>query len=193
MNHEPKIAVVHPDTLAAIGLRQLLQAVMPTLGVDAYRSAGEVPAGQADAYVHYFAAVAAVAAAPQFFAARRRQTIVLSPVPGAPLAGYHSICTSAPERSLVKALLALEQSAHGGGRNMPPPPAGGAAPSPREAEVMTLVVKGLINKEIAARLNISQATVVTHRHNLMEKLGLRSVSALAIYAVTHGYVDISEI
>ena len=101
MNHEPKIAVVHPDTLAAIGLRQLLQAVMPTLGVDAYRSAGEVPAGQADAYVHYFAAVAAVAAAPQFFAARRRQTIVLSPVPGAPLAGYHSICTSAPERSSI--------------------------------------------------------------------------------------------
>ena len=58
---------------------------------------------------------------------------------------------------------------------------------------MVLIVKGLINKEIASRLNISLATVVTHRHNIMEKLALKSVSALTIYAVTRGYVDISEI
>ena len=42
-------------------------------------------------------------------------------------------------------------------------------------------------------LNISLATVVTHRRNIMDKLGLKSVSALTIYAVTRGYVDIGEI
>ena len=65
--------------------------------------------------------------------------------------------------------------------------------SAREIEVMSLIVKGHINKEIADRLNISLATVITHRRNIMEKLGLKSVSALTIYAVTRGYVGIGEI
>ncbi len=58
---------------------------------------------------------------------------------------------------------------------------------------MALIVQGLINKEIADRLNIALSTVVTHRKNIMDKLGLRSVSALTIYAVMHGYVDINKI
>jgi len=58
---------------------------------------------------------------------------------------------------------------------------------------MTLIVQGHINKEIADRLNIALATVITHRRNIMDKLGLKSVSALTIYAVMHGYVDINKI
>ena len=58
---------------------------------------------------------------------------------------------------------------------------------------MVLIVQGFINKEIADRLNIGLTTVVTHRKNVMEKLGIKSVSALTIYAVTHGYVDINSI
>ena len=50
-----------------------------------------------------------------------------------------------------------------------------------------------INKEIAEKLNIGLATVITHRKNIMEKLGMKSVSALTIYAVMHGYVDINKI
>jgi DNA-binding NarL/FixJ family response regulator len=65
--------------------------------------------------------------------------------------------------------------------------------SDRELEVMSLIVQGFINKEIAEKLNISLATVVTHRKNIMDKLGMKSVSALTIYAVTHGYVDINKI
>ena len=58
---------------------------------------------------------------------------------------------------------------------------------------MALIAQGYINKEIANKLNIGLTTVVTHRKNIMEKLGMRSVSALTIYAVTHGYVDINKI
>jgi DNA-binding NarL/FixJ family response regulator len=65
--------------------------------------------------------------------------------------------------------------------------------SDREIEVMSLIAQGYINKEIADKLNIGLATVVTHRRNIMDKLGLKSVSALTIYAVTHGYVDINKI
>jgi DNA-binding NarL/FixJ family response regulator len=63
----------------------------------------------------------------------------------------------------------------------------------REIEVMSLIVQGYINKEIAEKLNIALATVITHRKNIMEKLGFKSVSALTIYAVMHGYVDINNI
>jgi DNA-binding NarL/FixJ family response regulator len=63
----------------------------------------------------------------------------------------------------------------------------------REIEVMSLIAQGLINKEIADRLNIGLSTVITHRKNIMDKLGMKSVSALTIYAVMHGYVDINKI
>ena len=63
----------------------------------------------------------------------------------------------------------------------------------REIEVMALIVEGYINKEVADKLHIGLSTVVTHRKNIMEKLGLKSVSALTIYAVTHGYVDIDKL
>ena len=65
--------------------------------------------------------------------------------------------------------------------------------SDREIEVLSLIVQGFINKEIADRLNIGLTTVITHRRNIMEKLGVRSVSALTIYAVMNGYVDINKI
>ena len=65
--------------------------------------------------------------------------------------------------------------------------------SDREIEVMALIVQGFINKEIADRLNIALSTVVTHRKNIMDKLGMKSISALTIYAVMHGYVDINKI
>ena len=51
----------------------------------------------------------------------------------------------------------------------------------------------IINKEIAERLNLSLPTVVSHRKNVMAKLGIHSVSALTIYAVMHGLVDVNEI
>ena len=100
-----------------------------------------------------------------------------------------------PEKQLVRSLLMLQQHAHHGGRNLPDMPdvLQQKVLSDREIEVMSLIVQGFINKEIADRLNISLSTVVTHRKNIMDKLGLRSVSALTIYAVMHGYVDINKI
>ncbi|MDZ7774698.1 MAG: LuxR C-terminal-related transcriptional regulator [Bacteroidales bacterium] len=48
--------------------------------------------------------------------------------------------------------------------------------SKRETEVLTQLVKGLSNKEIADALNISTHTVITHRKNISEKTGIKSVS-----------------
>ncbi len=48
----------------------------------------------------------------------------------------------------------------------------------REREVMALVTAGLMNKQIAAQLNISEVTVKVHRRNAMEKMGARSLADL---------------
>ena len=60
-------------------------------------------------------------------------------------------------------------------------------------EVLALVARGFLNKEIADQLCISLPTVISHRKNICEKLHLRSVSSLTIYAVTHGIVRIEDI
>ena len=48
-------------------------------------------------------------------------------------------------------------------------------------------------KRQAQRLGIGLTTVISHRRNLMEKLGIRSVSGLTLYAVTRGYVEADEL
>jgi FixJ family two-component response regulator len=48
--------------------------------------------------------------------------------------------------------------------------------SPREREVMTLVAAGMMNKQVAAKLEISEVTVKVHRHNIMKKLDAKAVT-----------------
>ena len=53
-----------------------------------------------------------------------------------------------------------------------------ASLSARERQVMQLVVAGLMNKQVAAQLGISEKTVKVHRARVMEKTGSRSLAAL---------------
>lgn len=193
----PLIAIIDPNTLSGIGLKQLLQTVMPIITVDCYGSMAELSANHPERYVHYFVAMNVVLANRSFFIENKRKTIVLtlSMDSSLQLADFRSLCINVPEKQLVRSLLALVQHAHGKGQHLPPMPKvlERKILSDRELEVMSLIVQGFINKEIAEKLNISLATVVTHRKNIMDKLGMKSVSALTIYAVTHGYVDINKI
>jgi DNA-binding NarL/FixJ family response regulator len=65
---------------------------------------------------------------------------------------------------------------------------GPATLSEREREVMRLIAEGYRTREMAEQLSLSHKTVEKHRSNLMRKLGLRSATAVAAYAITHGYV-----
>lgn len=56
----------------------------------------------------------------------------------------------------------------------------------REIEIVKLVAKGLIAKEIASELNLSTHTIYTHRKNIMKKLKIGTTSELVLYAVNEG-------
>lgn len=197
MNHRPKIAIIDPNTLSVLGLKSILQHVMPIMTVDTYGSFLELSANHPEQYFHYFVSMNVVLENKAFFLEQRKKTIVLtlSLDTMSQLSEFHSLCINVPEAELVRSLLVLEQHAHGHGQNLPPMPKALQQKilSDREIEVMTLIVQGYINKEIADKLNIGLSTVITHRKNMMEKLGMKSVSALTIYAVMHGYVDINSI
>ena len=136
---------------------------------------------------------------------RKAKTIVLTNgTAGAPqTSNFHTLNVCLDEEALTRALLQLQQSAHAHGRHLPQDTSrthGGSLPqgdpnglSSREIEVLVLIVRGLTNKEIADRLYISTTTVISHRKNIMEKLHMRSVSALTIYAVMNGYIEADRI
>lgn len=50
--------------------------------------------------------------------------------------------------------------------------------SPREREIMALVCSGLMNKQVAMKVGLSEVTVKVHRHNIMKKLGAQSLPEL---------------
>lgn len=60
----------------------------------------------------------------------------------------------------------------------------------RETDVLKWLAKGLSNKEIADKLNVSIHTVNTHRKNIMDKTSIRSLSGLTVYAVSKGIISL---
>ncbi len=65
--------------------------------------------------------------------------------------------------------------------------------SNREKEIITCVVKGMTNKEIADALFLSAHTVITHRRNIARKLQIHSPAGLTIYAIVNKLVELQDI
>lgn len=189
------IAVVCSNTLAAIGLQQLLHEVMPFMHVRHYMNTADVVASVHE-YAHLFVDADEVDRHLDFYNPIRHKVMVLTSnsLPEH-LNDYHFIRLDVPEEQLVKSILALEQYGHPNGTNLPQKAVAKDTKllSQREVQVLTLVAEGYLNKQIADKLNISISTVISHRKNIQEKLKLRTVSALTIYAVMHGYVDVNRI
>jgi DNA-binding NarL/FixJ family response regulator len=62
----------------------------------------------------------------------------------------------------------------------------------REIDILTQLVKGLSNKEIADELNISIHTVISHRKNITEKTGIKSLPGLTIYAISKKIIHLNS-
>ncbi len=61
--------------------------------------------------------------------------------------------------------------------------------SSREIEILTLIAQGYSNKEIANNLHISINTVITHRKNITDKLDIKTIAGLTVYAIMNNYIN----
>lgn len=65
-----------------------------------------------------------------------------------------------------------------------------AALTPRELEILQMIVQGKSNKEIATTLKLSANTVAVHRANIMDALGIHKTAELVVYAIRNGLVNL---
>ena len=213
--HRPAIAVVTPSILTGLGLESILQRIIPMAEVEVYDRFERFAADRPDRFFHYFVASQTFVEHNAFFLERRHKSILLTDgAPQSTLRELHCLDIAQSEAGLVRDILRLHQHAHREGypdvQSVARHPAGHPACNPnrttadgaaaaqtpltqREIEVLRLVVGGLLNKEIARRLGVALTTVISHRRNLIRKLGIRSVAGLTIYAVTKGYVDAEQL
>lgn len=185
-----EIAIITPDTLSAVGLRELLKEIAQENIIRTFPDFGTFADDTPDMYTWYFVSSQTYVLYNAFFLHRKEKTVILMHgVGGTALpAGNHILNIFLPENKLK-----TELSKFLSGSASLSSPEESKELSSREIEVLVLVSKGYINKEIADKLNISLTTVITHRKNITEKLGIKSVSGLTMYAVMNGYVEADRI
>jgi len=66
----------------------------------------------------------------------------------------------------------------------------GTGLTPRELQVLQLIVDGKSNKEIATQLDLSANTVAVHRANIMTALNIHKTAELVVYAIRNGLVNV---
>lgn len=195
--HNPEIAIIEPNTLTCLGLQTILEEIIPVATIRVFHSFEELIDDTPDMYAHYFISAQIYFEHTAFFLPRKPKTIVLANGDNQPqLSGVPTLNIYQDEKTLVKNIMQLHQYGHQGGHPSQSSVQTDKAEhelSAREIEVLILITKGLINKEIADKLNISLTTVITHRKNITEKLGIKSVSGLTIYAVMNGYIEADRI
>jgi DNA-binding NarL/FixJ family response regulator len=86
----------------------------------------------------------------------------------------------------------LEEFRRFGGGGVEEDPSFFAPLSPREMEILELVIQGMSNKEIAYHLGISHQTVKNHMTAILSKLGVVDRTQAAVYALRHGWVPLRE-
>lgn len=200
MQNKPQIAILHPNSLCCLAMRTILTDIAPFMGlmseveIATYNTMEEFEDDGSGFVVHYFVAAEIVESNINFFLPLARRCIVLTEGGDFSHPEFHTVNMHQPERDVLKGVLMMHRAAHAAMMSAPRPEKEEAELlSQREKEVLALIIKGFINKEIADKLNISTPTVIFHRRNIMEKIGSKSIGRLTIYAVMNGIVDAKEL
>lgn len=207
-----RFAIIDANILTAIGLQTIIEDMIPVAEVSLAQSFEQMKQlAESETFVHFFVSSRIYFEHAQYFREHATKSIVL--VNGdMHISGVYTLNVCQSEQKVVRDILNLRNHSHGSGQAMKHPTEGrmpqhGTAthmpPSgerqqtgiltSREVEVAILLSKGLINKEIADQLNISQTTVISHRKNIMDKLHARSLADIIIYTVMNGIVDVSDL
>lgn len=166
------VTIALDDTAQALGIKYILEQFFD---ITSEIVAKDFNSYDADQDTLYIISPDCWCEKPDFFIPRRNRTITLGK-------GAARLDTTLDESGIIEQLRNLLK------HHSPQKSEISAELSPREIDVLRLVAGGLINKEIAERLNISFNTVLTHRKNISAKLGIKSVSGLSVYAMMNGYV-----
>ena len=78
MNHQPEIAIVEANTLTCLGLKSILEEIIPMAIIRIFHSFNELMDDTPDMYAHYFISVQIYVEHNVFFLPRKRKTIVLA-------------------------------------------------------------------------------------------------------------------
>lgn len=192
MPHRDKqIAIITADTLRYLGIYHLLVSYFAPVEITGYGCFDSFAGDRADGYDYYFTDPEIFVLNADFFLPRKNKTIVWVGCDGsaAALSSFsYFLPVSAPVDTMIERLQGIFAS-----ESAAVPGEGSKELSGREIEVLQLIVKGAINKEIADRLSISLNTVLSHRKNIMAKLGIKTVSGLTFYALMNGYISADDI
>lgn len=182
-----EIAIIDPNTTAALGLRLLIGRAVEDAVIRIFPDFGSLVDDTPDMYSYYFVTSQIYVLYNRFFLPRKDKVVILTggqtgsvfPVSDRVLDVYDSEKKIEHYLNRIFCSTPIMQDKEPESTDL----------SSREIEVLVLVAKGMINKEIADKLNISLTTVISHRKNITEKLGIKSVSGLTIYAVMNGYIS----
>lgn len=192
-----QMVIIMENSLSAMALRSILVDITPaSVEVVSHGSLAEYLANKGEAQAaHYFVSASTIFHNSDYFRAVMRRTIVFVEGEASTFvqSGFHTVDITASEQHIVRSLLRIHQAGHPHGNHPATKSERPQLLSARECDVLALVVKGHINKEIADMLNISLATVVFHRNNISEKLQTRSIGRLTIYAVLNNIVSLTDI
>lgn len=198
-----KVAIIDANILACMGLQRILEELIPVAEVVVCKSFEELQTHENAEFVHYFISSRIYFEHTAFFRAKSGRSIVM--VSGEmSINGVATLNVCQGEASLVRDLLALQRRGHHA--SMPSHNESmvemdmnhaevqrekcDVLLSSREMEVALLLCQGCINKEVADKLNIGLTTVITHRKNIMDKLGARSLADVIVYCVMNGIYNV---
>ena len=193
----PCFAIIDSNTLECMALRNILWDAFNGVELHAYGSMDAFIRDSNRHFVHFFVSSDILFTDADEFETLKNRTTVISNGENRPCedSGFKVLNVSLPEHEILQRLMYLQ---HTGLYTETPArviDTKGVTDklSVREKEVLTLVIKGFINKEIANTLNISLPTVIFHRNNICLKLKTRSIGKMTVYAVLAGLIDINEI
>lgn len=191
MRRTKQIAIILPDTLQCIGLQSILIDYFPPIEVSYFHTFETLTVAGNDNFDYYFTNPEIQVLNTDFFLPRRNKTMILiNGLEGTGgLSSTNYLTIKAPQEIIIEQLQQLftgDSMNNSSGEN-------NKELSVRETDVLQLIVKGITNKEIADKLNISLNTVLTHRKNITSKLGIKTVSGLTFYAMMNGIISGDDI
>lgn len=194
---DPCFAIIDKNTLSYVALKHVLQDMFNHVDVFAYNTIEEFIRDSNRHFVHFFVSADILFCNADEFDTLKNETTVLHTGPSATIErnGFRVLDISRSEEKIMEQLQHLQNTGRYSNKTSAAKPADDMVQklSQREKDVLRLIVKGRLNKEVADELNISLATAIFHRNNICDKLQTRSVGKLTVMAVLSGLVDINEI